>query len=234
MLSCQHHADAELLALGEEFKEAQVIASVANTRAVAKDGEYTARRAPMPDACRPEEEDRAGLGLGPARWREGCYSPSQVDQLRALGPDRRDFEIEETGGLVTLHEVRRPNDLARAQEIVKAFDEWRTADEALKEETGCDDRDGERDSAVDDQNAIEAGIMRIPAKTMDGMRVKALVALAYENGSGQAKRPIIEGDDPLDAEDMMYQLAWDMLEMTNQSPERIVPDAAARSANWVP
>ena len=47
------------------------------------------------------------------------------------------------------------------------------------------------------------------------MRVKALVAIAHGN---QSERPI--ADDPVDPEDMLYQLAWDILEMSGQSPEK--------------
>ena len=210
------HPDAELLALGEEFKEARAIAIAANDRVVAKDEEYAARCVPVPDACRPKRGDIEGLGLeGGAYWRGGSYDPRQVDRLRNLKPDRQDFVVENADGMITLREIRRPNDLARAQEIIKAFDEWVAADEAVAEETGCNDRDGERHAADQDQMDVEAEIITIPAKTIEGARVKALVAIAYGN---QTARPI--ADDPVDPEDMLYQLAWDILEISGQSPGR--------------
>lgn len=55
------HPDAELLALGERLRSAQIALRAASNRAEAGGAAYTARRAPMPDACRPKPGDNEGL-----------------------------------------------------------------------------------------------------------------------------------------------------------------------------
>ena len=81
------HPDAELLALGEEFKEAQAVAIAANTRSLEKDEEYTARCC-LYRMHAGRRGRRAGLGLEGRERRRVLYR-SEVDQLRDLGPERQ-------------------------------------------------------------------------------------------------------------------------------------------------
>lgn len=124
------HPDAELLALGERLRSAQIALRAASNRAEAGGAAYTARRAPMPDACRPKPGDNEGLGVDKAEWPDGFYAAHQVDRLRDLQADRPGFEVVDNPDGFTVRKFRRSNDLVRAQEIIKAF-KWKAADAAL-------------------------------------------------------------------------------------------------------
>jgi hypothetical protein len=82
----------------------------------------------------------------------------------------------------------------------------------FKQETGYEDGDRELTIANCAQVEIENQIARIPAKTIDGLLVKALAAISYE-GLPLEDRPDLKGEDDIIAEEIMYQLAWDILEI---------------------
>ena len=89
--------------------------------------------------------------------------------------------------------VRRSNDLARAKEIVTAFDEWQAADAALRAGIGCDACDEEIARADNARFKIEGEIVRTPATTMEGLRIKVRLALSVSGPPNPAAATNIRG-----------------------------------------
>lgn len=85
------HPDAKLLALADALKEAEAIAGAACRRHEVTGKEYAAQFVPMPDACRPKQGDREGLGLEGPKLGD-FYSSAQIDAIE-----------EWAGGLNAIH-----------------------------------------------------------------------------------------------------------------------------------
>jgi hypothetical protein len=84
----------------------------------------------------------------------------------------------------------------------------------LRAEIGCDACDEEIERAEKAQSRIEGDIVRAPATTMEGLRIKARLALSVAGIlQNLRQRPTFVRDDAPDVEDVANQLAWDILDM---------------------
>lgn len=214
------HPDAELLALSLELKTTHSAAIGILPRLHDAHEIYQAskeQRPPQPEICRWRKSDYESLGL----FSDGFFNANDVERLRQLGPEHVIFEtvdgVLQPGELEVIRRVTRPTDLKRAAEIIKAFDEWNAGNptegeaeyDGLQEEFDC------ANGAVCD---LENRIAAIPATTIDGLRIKAITALMYEGSDHSIDEMLQEGrpehDDSWGAADVLFQLAWDIIEMT--------------------
>lgn len=209
--------DAHLLALGMEFDKVREANKKNERRRKRRYNKYARLEQPLPEACRWRPSD-ADIGFDTEPnfgCRKGEYMRSEVDKLRTL-PDEIENEtfvevsvpgMSRAFGFKT--EKVRANK-TRAAEIVKAFDEWIANDKELK--TRLDIRDAEDDPETmrlwESEWAIEREISKTPAHTMDGLRVKARVALAMDE--------IVVDDEGNDCECVLGRLAENVMVLTEQ------------------
>jgi hypothetical protein len=220
-------ADAALIALGRELRAAHDLVESMTPRLDASHEAYEnarERRGPPPEVCRARRDDY--LALGACRGdHDGFFSGASVDEFRKLGPEHVIFEVVnsplEPGEIEIIRKVTRPTDLGRAAEIIKAFDEW-NADPAVADQSAKLDRvQDEFDDACRAMADIENQIAAIPARTIEGLRVKALAALMYEGLDGPIDDMLRDGRRALSLEtgmspsDVLFQLAWDVIELTS-------------------
>jgi hypothetical protein len=121
--------DAKLMALDRQLTAASEAVLAVSRRNDERQEAYEARAVARPQALKPLPSDRRKIGLEPPRAHHGCYSEYEVNALRNLEAEREACERVEivfNGKFEkVIRDVMRPNDLARAAEIIKAHDEWK-------------------------------------------------------------------------------------------------------------
>lgn len=207
--------DAELLALGDKLKIAQQAVDAVSARHSADNERYQERRPPFPEVCRPRPSDGQAMGLMDRdRTPDGEVLFYTVDRLRQLGPTRMEMRVEEVAGGSLLSKVEVPNDLDRVREFVQAYDEWLARHKALSDEYGMGAWDEEIGQACDACCALQRLISSTPAHTLEGMKVKARAALCYQGDMQEhLDGPELGPDDCIEAEDLLYSLARNILRM---------------------
>jgi hypothetical protein len=175
-------ADAELIALVDQYVVAEQRYCDLNRKADLIEGESNHRRNPVPEILSWRASD-AELGL-PSLWSDPKDHPPVWD--RPIDVNRiRDAEWTvvskyaiEGECSITLRDVT-PSAAARARadEIIAAFDKWH---EDAKPPRGYKKAVRERDKAYRASNRLEAQIAETPATTLEGMRAKIRCAQAFE------------------------------------------------------
>lgn len=165
--------DAELSALHEEFVRMAAASDAANEHEADTEGAYFGMQPDFPQAAIKTEADREmclSVNVG-QRYSEldlpRLRKPQRGAELRTPFPGRP--------GEVIVRRPIWPEKTARAQEIVKALEDYRAADEAARLMSGYGEAEKwaeEADKALKD---IEARILAVPAKTLAGVIMKARV-----------------------------------------------------------
>jgi hypothetical protein len=146
--------DAELIALGREFDRLALVINDCFRRSSAAYDQAKAMMIEAPDALRPKVGDME-VGLRPPECSnvgDGLYGHFDVSgYIRGI-------------------------DHLRAREIVRDYDLWNASQESWAyERSGCNDIGREIDTHYEAIKPIEQRIIALPARTIEGMKVKARV-----------------------------------------------------------
>jgi hypothetical protein len=231
--------DAELFDLHRQLRAAFANYKEAEQRAKVFADQADAARVQLPDVCRRLPDDKALFGthrpaphpsaLGADKfgvlvssdehgeYHGEYYGRWEADELRRW-LKHYDRAIEP----LPAFQVRRK---ARIAELVNAFDAWALASEpSVKLRRAGEELLGDGLAAI---SALERKIMSTPACTAAGVVVKACAAMAFwsvdADDSAKWINPPAEGeighpddDDGMDAEDVLWNLARDILVIERQ------------------
>ena len=168
------HPDAELLALGREWEASVDREVVANKADLAAEERYVSP--PWPDAVywRPDEI-----------YRSGFIFPETDEDDRPTGRHRYGHiggaahfrgVVRSLEGRASLDEYDA-RELARAKEIVSAFDEWEAEDTRRHQASGYEQTTAALRQEVKHNRELIWRIVRTPARTLDGIFLKARAIL---------------------------------------------------------
>lgn len=179
-------SDAELLALGEQWRPARAAYEAANERVAQI--EASCRAAP-PDALFVRDGDVA-LGIAQfATWqsqdeREWYWKAASDMPFRAgLEPGTGCFRHGQ------IRTVRRPAVQARLDEVCAAYDQHKREVADTKAAAGLAEAEAEASRLFAAECALEAAALSLTAFSLDGLRIQAEIALANEDhqeGQGMA------------------------------------------------
>lgn len=185
------HPDARLLTLYEEFLRLDTEFLRAVEHQSERNEACADREPPLPVSLAYRQSDHAELGFAkPLDSEGGHYQPREIEWLRAK-PRRRKtvayFRVPELERVSSEVAATLPPDRvvdthflmlcpiaqARADEIVKAWDEWLAQCDRVAIETGLVAADEAVDAILDVRRACTIEIASTKAHTIDGLRVRA-------------------------------------------------------------
>lgn len=157
--------DAELLALGRHLADLHRAHLAAEDEAQRLFEIYFDQEPACPEALiwKPSDPD---TGLFPPTFRDSAGRRAwghrdEVDRLRVF----------QARGHINGRDRERA--LIRAQEIVATFDEWTAAKAQARRDVGCMAAEERSEALFEDVQALGAQISRMPARTLQGLIVKA-------------------------------------------------------------
>jgi hypothetical protein len=175
-------ADAESIALVDEYILAEQKYCDLNRKVDLMEGETNHRRKPVPDALNWRDSD-AKLGL-PSLWHSSedhppiWDRPIDVNQIRdATWTVCSKYAVEGETSVTLRDVIPSVAARARADEIIAAFDEWQKEG---KPSRGYKTAVRETDKAYRASERLEAQIAETPATSLEGMRAKIRCAQAFE------------------------------------------------------
>jgi hypothetical protein len=178
------HPDAELIELGMFYLARRSTMEAAFDREYELNEVYEATKPPPPEAIRFSPKDE--LLRGPEEWvhhhNEEYYNSNDIEFLRNKertmivlieGRERVIFRDER----LVDHEAQR-----RAEIVIAAFDTWDAECKRIEEETGAAEAERVATALGEEVDEIAKKIWAIPARTLNGLAIKASVVrdLNYE------------------------------------------------------
>jgi hypothetical protein len=184
------HPDAELLALGARWLENVVVLDPLVEAALDLEEEYEERRPNAPEAAFYRDGDEDLIPFSSFRRADGrCWYANVRERLRK-------------------HQADSDAGKARVDEILAAFDEWDRSSEAAREAYGLTAARAAYQPHVALNNDLRARIAGLPARTFEGLLVKARVVRWVYNGEQELeelladaideKGGVIGGPEPMD------------------------------------
>ena len=167
--------DAELLDLGRRYEAALAIEDAADEACTAAGKALAAAQPAMPAVLRHRMDDHFEHQF-----------PALGDTSIICDDDRSDFYNEAEVVYLQTMPIRTDDGLARAAEIIAAWDGHNDACEALAGSCGYDAAEAAYYAALDDRRAIADAIVAAHATTLQGLAVRARIVTS------------LIGDDPDD------------------------------------
>lgn len=162
--------DAELLRLGAAAEALSATADALGVDMDALDAQVAAEAPPMPDVLLVTADDRAAWSFSADAW-----SPYNVELLREeLDSLRRRAIATGTEGASWT--------LARAQDVIAAFDAWKGVTKARLAATRFPAVEEAYDEALEALGGLEEEILEQHATTVAGLQVKARLAVRAAGG----------------------------------------------------
>ncbi|RDI51237.1 hypothetical protein [Microvirga subterranea] len=214
----EKHPDADLLALGRQW-EASAAALDANRKAFdAAEARFEQIAPDHPEELFEQKGDFS-LGIVGARDHQNGrrWYVNRIDELRAKPRLKQDWSqvTEGPNGEQVCAWVPDPNAQARADEIVAAYDLWVAARVRAEKEAGLTAAYAEEERLAKIDSDLRQRIALIPARTMEGLAVKARVYAWFMGGEDEIESEFarhLEMNGPTD-ETIMLAMVRDLLRM---------------------
>ena len=214
VLASTERADVELIALGRRWQP------LADACHAAMDRTWEAEERvvhPEPPEALFLRRGDLPLGLGTHELRgDRFWYGKRIADLRTKPRTRQSWSLPEDGSDDVLPRwVPDPLAQARADEIVAAWDQWHAERKAVEDAAGLTAAQAEENRCDEVERAVRLRILSTPARTIEGLIVKARVA-AWCNSSPEAvqdnTREAIAAEDISD-DALAWGLVSDLLQL---------------------
>lgn len=207
------HPDAEVIALGQRWREARRASLAAFSRAMDIEDYLDPPERPEPLREKGRDSFILGVGLGQVAV-EGVryYSKAQVEELRSTPRTRQDLSRSNTlpcGG-IGVGRVPCPVAQARADEIVVAFDAWTAERKAGRDACGLTAAEAELGLLATAEEDLRSRLVGLRARTLEGLRAKAEIVGDLQESTAWIERRIALADAE---EAALFSIARDLLRM---------------------
>lgn len=203
--------DEDLLALGRRW-EAAAAAYIAHLDAFnAAEARYLASKPAKPEALKRMPSDRDLRLSSPISSDDGFFTGEHVRSFRSKRRMKSvEYAITEaerirlnypTDAHILVRSEPWPEAQARADEIVTAWDEWQAGIARARQESGLETAEEENTRLHRAEADLREEITRKPARTIEGIMLKARVYAWLLDGEGQIENELerqLEANGPTD------------------------------------
>jgi hypothetical protein len=222
--------DAELLEFVRQWQEANAAYKSQLDPLEAAEERYHHIRPKRPAALKVRTSDRFNV---PTVRDQGCYwyCVQAVEQLRAKPRTKREFigtredwlalpdgsggplNASERAQWAALHaDVPDPVAQVRANEIIKAWEDWQADKARAKRETGLEAAEAEHDRLLEAESKLRKQIALTPAQSTLGIMLKAKVSVILWGGLEELERDLAgELEERATNETMAWSVVRDLL-----------------------